>query len=160
MIMNAAPMRAWSRSLVLVLFAFVLLAAGPDPVSAADKLVISMTNKTDAKVYVAIARMSSGGDDARDFSKGWWGIEPGETKTLKFSYSPVCEYGFYAKSLGGKRVWAGTKDRRLGNFWVHQNAFNAHPRKSLPGGKKVSFRHLNVSERGNGATARISFTAR
>ena len=75
----------------------------------ADVVKVKVTNKTDAKVFIAFARTQtdSGGedDDKPDSSKGWWSIDPGKTKTFKtYEYSPFHSVFYYATSKGGKRV--------------------------------------------------------
>jgi len=121
-------------------------------------LTIKLANKTDAKIFVALARISTGGEDSNDQVKGWFSVNPGKTRTVKFgSYSPVNEYFFYATSMGGKRVWAGNKNNGS-TFWIHpKNAFDIHPDKKISDGKKVIFKHINVSSDGK---ARINFSVK
>ena len=59
------------------------------------KLSVTLVNKTDAKVFVALARGAQfqGVDEKNDLSKGWWSVEPGETKTIQpWDYSVGHEY--------------------------------------------------------------------
>ena len=111
---------------------------------------VKVTNKTDAKVFIAFARTQtdSGGedDDKPDSSKGWWGINPGETKTFKtYEYSPFHSVFYYATSKGGKRVWGGKKGDHA--FWIHpKNAFNVTNSKKVKDGKRVYFRRLSDSD--------------
>ena len=111
----------------------------------ASELKITLTNDTDAKVFVAVGATSEGGENDGDFSQGWWGVEPGETKMITIDgYSPVCGYGFYAVSKGGERVWT---DKEGNEYWIHpQKTFKIHPDDTLPGGKKVVFRYLSVTD--------------
>ena len=114
-------------------------------------------NKTDAKIFVALAKESEGGEDSADRVKGWFSVNPGKTRTVKFgTYSPVYRYYFYATSKGGKRVWAGSKNNGS-TFWIHpKDAFNAHPDKKISGGKKVIFKRFRASE----GKARITFSTK
>lgn len=123
-----------------------------------DSITIKLANKTDAKVFVAIARISTGGEDRNDKVKGWYTVNPGKTRTIKFgSYSPVYEYFFYATSKGGKRVWEGKRNNGSA-FWIHpKDAFDTHPDKKISGGKKVIFKNLSVSSEGK---ARVNFTVK
>ncbi len=134
-------------SVMAALLVFIL-AAG---CAWAGDLLITLTNKTDARVFVAIGVMSEGGEDDGDYSRGWWGVAPGETKTLRPDvYSPVCGYSFYATSLGGKRVWSSKEGN---TFWIHPSeTFKTHPDHPIQGGKQVMFRYLSVDtvERSDG----------
>lgn len=127
-------------------FASVAMAEIP------DKLNITLDNKTDSKVFVALAGMSTGGEDEWDYSKGWWGVEPGKTRTVTIDYGPVYEYGYYAFAKDSKQVWEGSveKENNLGMFWIHPSeSFNTHPNNPIKGGKKVCFRHIPVGDDGN-----------
>ena len=121
-------------------------------------MTVKLANKTDAKIFVALAQVSGGGDDTYDKVKGWFAVNPGKTRTVKFgSYSPVMEYLYYATSKGGKRIWAG-KGENGATLQIHPtDAFDTHPDKKISGGKKVRFRHLNVSSEGK---ARVNFTVK
>lgn len=150
---------AFSKAL-LVCLAVLLFAASAFASAEADddSVTVKLANKTDAKIFVALARISTGGDDRGDKVKGWYTVNPGKTRTVKFGrYSPVNEYFFYATSKSGKRVWNGNKNNDS-SFWIHpKDAFDTHPDKKISGGKKVIFRHLNVSSDGK---ARVNFTVK
>lgn len=111
---------------------------------------VKVTNKTDAKVFIAFAntQTDSGGEevDNPDSSKGWWGIDPGETKIFKtYDYSPFFSVFYYATSMNGKRVWAGKKDDHA--FWIHPTkAFNVTESRKVKDGKRVYFRRLKDSD--------------
>ncbi len=111
----------------------------------AGVLSVKLTNGTDAKVFVALGQSSEGGDNSCDYSQGWWGVGPGETKTIRIDgYSPACSYDFYAVSKGGTRVWAGAEG---GSYWIHPHTtFKVHPDDALPGGSKAVFRRLQVND--------------
>jgi uncharacterized membrane protein len=123
----------------------------------AGNLVVTLANKTDAPVYVAIGAISGGGESDGDFAKGWWRVDPGQTKNVSVGfYSPVYEYFYYASSMGGKRLWRGKSDGAT--FWIHPTkAFNSHPDRKIAGGKRVDFRHMGVSTNGK---AKLTFTVR
>lgn len=148
--------KALLACLAVLLFAVSAFASAE--VDDDGVLTIKLANKTDAKIFVALARVSTGGEDGNDKVKGWFSVNPGKTRTVKFgSYSPVNEYYFYATSKGGKRVWAGNKNNGS-TFWIHQkNAFDIHPDKEISGGKRVIFKNLNVSSDGK---ARINFSVK
>ena len=148
--------RVFGKALLVCLMVALLSVAAFASAEADDGAVtIKLANKTNKMVYVALARMSEGGDDSNDLVQGWFNVKPGKTRTVKFgNYSPVYEYFFYAVS--GKRVWAGNKDNGS-TFWIHpKNAFkNRGPEKKISGGKRVVFKHISVSSDGKG---RINFT--
>ena len=132
--------------------------AGVEPDNKSDipnrTLSVSLTNKTDATIYVALGKVSTGNNNAASLSKGWWGVEAGRTKTITFgAYSPANKYYFYAFSRGG-RVWGGNEK----SFWIHPTkAFENHHNKQISGGKEVRFGILRVS---NEAKAGLNFTLR
>ncbi len=126
----------------------------------AAPVIVKLANKTNAKIFVALAQMSTGGEDSGDLVKGWFAVNPGKTRTVKFgSYSPVNEYFYYAVS--GRRVWAGKRDEGTA-FWIHpKNAFTTRSNRKISGGKKVRFRSLGVSsaftDEGMEGKARVTF---
>ena len=78
----------------------------------------------------------------------------GSDEALAFSFMAFCgqkgvqypavSYGFYAVSKGGERVWT---DKEGNEYWIHpQKTFKIHPDDTLPGGKKVVFRYLSVTD--------------
>ena len=150
-------MKNVKQKLFAVLLACALASLGAGA-ALADKLSVSLTNKTDAKVFVAIAGVSTGGESSGDFSKGWYAVEPGQSRTIKFrEYSPVFEYYFYATSKGGKRVWEA-KGGNGESCWIHpKNAFESKGGRKVSGGKKVPFRHLSV---GTDGKAKINFVVK
>ena len=98
---------------------------------------ITVVNKTDATVSLALARTGEEDDDF-DCSKGWWNVEPGKKRTITPGFFGSGNAYWYAQSMGGKRVWGGNGPA----FWVHPNKFEANPHKPLKGGKKVYFNSL------------------
>ena len=116
----------------------------------ADVVKVKVTNKTDAKIFIAFAQTQtdSGGEDVDnpDSSKGWWGIDPGKTRTFStYEYSPFFSVFYYATSMSGKRVWAGKKGDHA--FWIHPTkAFNVTNSQKVNGGKRVYFRRLGDSD--------------
>ena len=129
------------------------------PARAEAKLTVTLVNKTDATVSVALGWVSEGGENDGDRSKGWWNVEPGKKRTFSVSYSPVCGYFWYARSLGGKRSWAGTSGNA---FWIHpEKPFETHPDKPIRGGRRLYFRPLNEKSTGAGnATATLTFAVK
>ncbi len=143
----------------------VLLAAALTACANADMVKVKVTNKTDATISIAFAQAQtdSGGDGfSPDCSKGWYNIQPGQTKTLNsYGGSPFHSIYYYATSKGGTRVWSGKpgKDSMLGDhaFWINpKKAFNVEG-KQIPDGKKVYFRRLNYDY---GETAVLTFVLR
>ncbi len=133
----------------------VLAGVEPDEPDIPNRTVsVSLTNRTDATIYVALGKVSTGGNNAVSLSKGWWGVEPGRSKTLTFgAYSPAYRYYYYAFSRGG-RVWSSNEK----SFWIHPTkAFENHHNKPISGGKEVRFGGLRVS---NDAKAGLNFTLR
>ena len=112
----------------------------------AEPVTVKLANKTDAKIFVALAQVSEGGEDSGDRVRGWFAVNPGKTRTVKFgNYSPVMSYFYYATSKGGKRVWGGKKGDHA--FWIHpKNAFNVTKNKKVKDGKRVYFRRLGDSD--------------
>ena len=108
-------------------------------------------NKTDAKVFVALARaaMYQDVDESHDISKGWWSVEPGETKTIQpWDYSVHYAYGYYATSKGGQRVWGASDVYESlpgeSGYPIHPTkAFESHRDRPISGGKEVLFRDLD-----------------
>ena len=145
--------RIFTRALLVCLLVALLSGA-----ARAEPVTVKLANKTDAKIFVALAQVSEGGEDSGDRVRGWFAVNPGKTRTVKFgNYSPVMSYFYYATSKGGKRIWAGKGDDGS-TFQIHPtNAFNSHPDKKISGGKKVRFKHLSVSSEGK---ARVTFTAK
>ena len=141
-----------NNAFIRVFWACLLAALFAVPALAEDDYIVrvKVTNKTNSKIFIAFARSQtdSGGDDSynSDVSKGWWGVEPGKTKTLKtYDYSPFFSVFYYAKSADGKLVWAGKSGDQ--SFWIHPTkAFNANNDKKLKGGKKVYFRRMKDSD--------------
>ncbi len=134
----------------------VLLAGSLTACANADMVKVKVTNKTDATISIAFAQAQTdtgGAEFGPDCSKGWWNIQPGQTKTINtYGHSPFHSVYFYATSNGGKRVWSGKPENasRLGDhaFWIHpKKAFNVEGKK-IPDGKKVSFRCLKDSYMG------------
>ncbi len=133
-----------------VVFA-VLLAGALTACAKADMVKVKVTNKTDATISIAFAQAQtdSGGEDpSADCSKGWYNIQPGQTKTLNsYEESPFHSVYYYATSKGGTRVWSGKPGNNSMSgdraFWIdHKKAFNVKGKK-IPDGKKVYFRHMS-----------------
>ena len=62
----------------------VLLAGSLTACANADMVKVKVTNKTDATISIAFARAQTdtgGAEFDPDCSKGWWNIQPGQTKT-------------------------------------------------------------------------------
>ena len=137
--------QGFSKALLACLL--VALFAAP---ALSDVVKVKVTNKTDAKIFIAFAQTQtdSGGEDsdAPDSSKGWWGIEPGKTRTFStYEYSPFYSVFYYATSLGGKRVWCGKNGDHA--FWIHPTKeFNVTRNKKVSGGKRVYFRRMADSD--------------
>ncbi len=149
--MNKGKLRIFA-----ILMAFALAAVSA--VRAEAQLKIRMTNKTDARIFVAVSEMSTGGDSSGDYTKGWYAVDPGKTKLLKLDgYSPVCAYFYYAISMGGKRVWRGRKGDDGANFWIHPTkAFTVRGNDRIRDGKLVRFRYLGVDTKGNASITFIT----
>ncbi len=146
-------MKNRKRKVMTLLLAFMLTAVCATT-ARCTPLSVTLANKTDAKVFVAFAEMSTGGDSRGDYSMGWWSVAPGRTRTIRLErYSPVCLYFFYATSKGGRRVWGGDAKE-----WVHPSkSFVSKGDSPIPGGKMVGFREFNV---GTDGRARINFVAK
>ncbi len=83
------------------------------PVFAADSLEVTVTNRTDANIWIAFGMAA---EDEGNFSKGWWGIAPGQTRVIKpFRYTPV--YGYYYFAFNPK----------MNRYWHGKNKPNWHP---------------------------------
>lgn len=142
--------------LLSVCLAVALCAFAPDRAEA--DLTVTLVNKTDATVSVALAWVSEGGENDGDRSKGWWNVEPDAKRTITVDYSPVCGYFWYARSLGGKRSWAA-KDGNA--FWIHpEKSFETHPDKPICGGRRLYFRPLDVKSKEGSATATLTFAVK
>ena len=116
---------------------------------------IRLVNETDETILVAVARdaftdVIYGNDADRvdvvygkifDVSKGWYALEPGETKRIQpFTWLDYCAYYFYAVTESGGRSWGGHgEDGKF--FWIRRGEpFEAgHPDLDMPGGEQVCF---------------------
>ncbi len=123
------------------------------------KLSVTLVNKTDAEVFVALASQPDDGGDA--FIVGWFNVEPGKEITVPFdSFNSGASFGYYAESNGGKRVWTAKPGdaRYAGSFWVHpSDAFESRGGEPIDGGMEVGFRRLKVSSEGK---ATLNFTVK
>lgn len=141
--------------LTLALLLASLLFAYP---AHARNLEVTVANKTDAPVWLAFARVSAGGENDADFARGWWKVEPGQTKRLSvMEYSPVYGYFYFAFSPTKKRFWHGRNMAGGTEFWVNKSKhFKSFPGKPLPGGVRYYFRPLKE----NMGKAKLSLTTR
>ncbi len=135
--------------------ALALCAFGSaSPSLASDEypsLKVTLTNKTDARIAVAIASVSEGGENDGDFVCGWWNIEPGDSRTVSAGgyYSVVSGYYFYATSMGGKRIWTEKEGETYNAFWIHPSkAFRGRPFEPIKDGKHVIFRPFSPDRDG------------
>jgi uncharacterized membrane protein len=135
-------------SLVFVLLLATLLCVAAPSRSEAKLVEFTITNKTDKKVYMVFGRE---GYDDDTTTKGWFNVEPYQTKTFKpFEFDSDDYYFWYAQS--GKVVWKGD----VFEGWIDPtNAFKSENGRRIPGGKVVGFRRLNVS---NSGKAKLSLT--
>ena len=107
-------------------------------VSEKRMVEVTLVNKRDEKVFVAIARHSYDENDVKtSISKGWWTVEPGETRTIRPFEFDDNAYLYYATS--GEYVWE-TAEELTDHYWIHPTeAFESHQDKAIPGGKRVAF---------------------
>lgn len=135
----------------------MLLAFGATSAQA-QKLVVTVANKTDAPVFLAFGGISEGGENDGDFARGWFRVESGQTKNISVcDYSPVYGYYYYAENAAKKRYWHGKGMSGGTVFWIHPTkAFRNHPDRKIAGGKRVYFRPLKE----NMGKARLNLTAR
>ena len=63
-------------------FAALLLALLCAGMAWAEPVTVKLANKTDAKIFVALAQVSEGGEDSGDRVKGWFTVNPGKTRTV------------------------------------------------------------------------------
>ena len=134
------------KLLAMALSCTMLLAFGVHAVSATPKkLVVSVTNSTDAPIFLAFAARSEGEYSANAFVRGWFRIESGQSKAITAGpWSPMCVYYFYAENRSKNRYWGGKGKPGSASFPVHPtNAFKIRPDSNPPGYKRVFFRHLN-----------------
>lgn len=133
--------------LFVLLIATLLCVAVPSR-SDARLVEFTITNKTDRKVYMVFGREGYNDDST---TKGWYNVEPYQTKTFKpFEFDSDDYYFWYAQS--GKLRWAGD----VFEGWIDpKNAFTSKNGRRIPGGDIVGFRRLNVSGSGK---AKLSLT--
>ncbi|MCR5346749.1 MAG: hypothetical protein K6E38_03150 [Fretibacterium sp.] len=131
-----------------------------EPIEEVRNLSVTLVNKTDANIFVALAGWPDSGEDAGSFTRGWYKVEPRKGRTVTYSNVNLSfGFGFYAKS-GSRLVWTAKPgdSRYAGRFWIHpQNAFKSFDGKPVKGGKQVNFRTLMVSEDGK---ATINFSVK
>jgi hypothetical protein len=147
--------------LLAVLVAVFLAAAGAE----ADGVTkITIRNKTSKKASVALMWWGNGAD-ATGGTKGWYGVEAGESRTVTYpahNATYVEGYmGYYAKAES--LVWAG-KSGNGEQGWIHpQKAFESVNGEPVSGGKEVLFRRFSVDwekEAGGNVAATITLTAK
>ena len=123
------------------------------------KLSVTLVNKTDAEVFVALASQPDDGGDA--FIVGWFNVEPGKEITVPFdSFNSGASFGYYATSNDWKRVWTARPGdaRYAGSFWIHPtDHFEHRGGEPIDGGMEVGFRRLKVSSEGKAA---LNFTVK
>jgi hypothetical protein len=148
---------------VLTVLAFTFVA--PFAASAAATK-ITFKNTTSKKVSVALMYSSQGADSTTE-TKGWWNVEPGESRTITWPGHEgpyvVGSMSYYAKAQG--LVWSG----KNGEDWIHPSKSFAYSSwynegehvKGEPasGRVKVKFRDFEIKrlKDGNvGATVTLS----
>lgn len=136
----------------LFLFLVVLMMYSYAFCNGEPIVTAKITNQTDAKIFIAFAEKQTdfGGDDAeeaKDKAKGWWAIDPGQTKIIKpYTYSPFFSVYYYAMTQGGKHVWGGDNNEVDKPFIITtQKQFNYEDGGvKISGGKKVMFKCLDA----------------
>ncbi len=138
--------------------------------TAFAEVKVKIVNNRNYSVSVAFCWSAFDYPDNR--RSGWYIVNPGETKTITFkdavyaltSYS----FGYYAtgKSQDGSKVlvWSG-KDTQTDtplDVIIHPTkAFGGHPDDAIPGGKKVRFKNMKITEVEDGTrmngTATLTF---
>ncbi|EFC91378.1 hypothetical protein Dpep_1352 [Dethiosulfovibrio peptidovorans DSM 11002] len=138
----------------LCLVALIVFLCFAHEASAAK---ITLVNKTSVKVSVALQWWTDG-SESRGGTKGWYGVEPGKSRTIVWSgidgaAVQVGYMGFYAKGKG--LVWNGDSSELYGSGWIHpKKAFKTEtPDQAIPGGQKVNFRWFDIDFTDGGATA-------
>jgi uncharacterized membrane protein len=107
---------------------------------------LKITNATGEKLYVAIGYYENG----TWFSKGWYGIDNGQTAIL-IEHKLLNRYCyFYAKNSAGTLVFQDPK----ATFYIHPyNTFSINQSSSVDGYTKVGFVSIDVGDTGSGAVA-------
>ena len=73
-------------------------------------------NSYSKRVFVAIKRFNAAmcGEYGGWETKGWWSLQPGETKTVTTTDDDVAGVYFYAKAEDGSYVWQGNGNEYYG----------------------------------------------
>lgn len=133
-------MQFLKKKFSVLILSFVVLTVISASCAYAKTIAIKVTNNTNKKISLAFAR-ENGYNDNNNTTKGWFNVNPYETKTFTpFNYDEDDNYYWYA--FAGKVVWKGD----LFSGWIDpKSAFNCKNGKKIPGGKIVGFRHLKES---------------
>ncbi len=133
----------WVRLLGMVGLLLAVFCA-----SKASAAKITVVNQTDLKVSVALKWWADGADSAGG-TKGWYGVEPGATRTIVWkgidgAAVQVGSMGYYAKAKG--LVWKGKGKTGVAG-WIHPTrAFETtEPDEAIEGGQEVEFRVFDVN---------------
>jgi uncharacterized membrane protein len=107
--------------------------------------VLNFCNKTNTKVFVAIMFSDDdecGGDYGGWRTQGWWGLNPGETKSVhSLDLFHNSNYYYYAEGMDG-RVWEG----QYGDVYVYSDSFDSCLNiGSTAAEKVVGMRNINIS---------------
>ncbi len=132
------------RAMGIFLTALIALSFS---VSEAYAVKITLVNKTDLKISVALKWWADGSDNCGG-TKGWYAVEPGESRVISWAKIDgaavqVGYMGYYATAKG--LVWKGKNEVCTG--WIHpSNAFETTaPDQEIDGGKEVSFCMFNIN---------------
>ena len=102
----------------------------------AGAIEVTVVNELDEKVLLAMGKK----EDGRLFSRGWWSVEPGATRTIRPFEGSGGDYFFRAVTESGERMWHGSDEYDSSFFWLHSTkAFDCLPGKKVRGGKKGRF---------------------
>jgi len=88
---------------------------------------LKICNRTNSRVSTAIAHVIQGGWR----SQGWWGLNPGECKTVFSGSAENREFHFHAHNQAGDKVWEGNQAHCVSNrAFTIDSTFNS-PRCDL-----------------------------
>ena len=117
---------------------------------------LSFTNSRNRPVYVAIAYSVKSDSYDGFYSKGWYKVEPGETKKILNGDLEYRYYYYYAYESGTDVVWEGTT-----SFLVHpQNAFeikNADKKYVIEEKSEYEWRKFKTLDVGDDRAYKLEF---
>ncbi len=148
------------KTLVKTAGLFVLAALLAAQGASRAEAWIKITLKNNRSHNIAVAFCWSGFDYADDQRKGWYVVQPNDSRVINLANATSSmtweDFGFSAQGTlrNGKKIrWSGDMKQVI----IHPSkAFDGHPEDPIAGGKKVGFRKLNLKKVGDANTDAVA----